>query len=146
MQKPSTRISIGMLALLLAGPAAAMSEGKTAQGEPYVTGGIGADELEALEKQRRRFSLRLLTAAKGSGAYLSDALIKITDASGRTVLNTTADGPWVYVNLKLGDYKVTVTYKGRVQQRATKIHAGDNHEVFFYFDEEVDRLPKGEKS
>ena len=26
------------------------------------------------------------------------------------------------------------------------IHVGDNHEMFFYFEEEVDRLPKGEKS
>jgi len=146
MRKAATRISIAILALLLAGPAAAMSEGKTAQGEPYLTGGIGADELEALEKQRKRFSLRLLTAAKGSGAYLADASVNIVDASGKTVLATKAEGPWVYVNLRLGDYKVTVTYKGRAQQRATKIHAGDNHEMFFYFEEAVDRLPKGEKS
>ena len=87
----------------------------------------------------------MLTAAKGSGAYLADALVRITDSSGKTVLDTTADGPWVYVNLKLGDYKVTVTYKGKTQQQATKIHTGDNHEIFFYFEEAVDRLPKGEK-
>ncbi len=134
-----------LLAALLAGPVGAMTQGKTAQGEPYVTGGVGAAELETLEKGRKGFSLRVLTAAKGSGAYLADARVAIVDAAGKTVLDTSADGPWVYVNLKSGDYKVTVTYKGKVQQRATKIHVGDNHEMFFYFEEAVDRLPKGEK-
>ncbi len=146
MRKPAIRISIGMLAILLAGPAASMSEGKTAQGEPYVSGGIGAGELEDLEKQRGRFSLRVLTAATGSGAYLADVLITITDAAGKTVLSTTADGPWLYVNLKLGDYKVTAIHKAQVKHQATKIHAGDRHEMFFYFDQPVERLPKGEKS
>ena len=145
MHKLMTTVSISLLAALLAGPAMALTQGKTAQGEPYITGGVGAAELETLEKGRKGFSLRVLTAAKGSGAYLADALVKITDASGKTVLDTKADGPWVYVNLKLGDYKVTVTYKGKAQQQATKIHAGDNHEIFFYFEEAVDRLPKGEK-
>jgi hypothetical protein len=40
---------------------------------------------------------------------------------------------------------VTVTFKAETRQQATKIHAGDRHELFFYFDEAVDRLPKGEK-
>ncbi len=146
MRKPAIQLSIGMLVLLLAAPVAPMSDGKTAQGEPYVTGGIGAGELEDLEKQRHRFSLRVLTAAKGSGAYLADVLITITDAAGKTVLSTNADGPWLYVNLKLGDYKVTAMYKAQIKHQATKIHAGDRHEIFFYFDQPVERLPKGEKS
>jgi hypothetical protein len=145
MRSGSWTLAAALLAAFFTGPAPAMTQGKTAQGEPYVTGGVGAAELETLEKGRKGFSLRLLTAVKGSGAYLADAMVKITDASGKTVLDTKADGPWVYVNLKLGDYKVMVTYKGKVQQQSTKIHAGDNHEIFFYFEETVDRLPKGEK-
>lgn len=122
-----------------------MSEGKTAQGEPFVTGGVGASEQETLLMQRPGFSLRMRTAANSSGAYLADALIKITDASGKTVLETRADGPWLYVSLKLGEYKVTANYKNQVKQQATRIHAGDHHEILFYFDAAVDRLPKGEK-
>ncbi|MBL8385349.1 MAG: carboxypeptidase regulatory-like domain-containing protein [Burkholderiales bacterium] len=138
-----------MTALLLAVsvclPAHALSEGKTVQGEPWISGGVGTAELERLEQGRKRYSLRVLTAAKGSGAYLADAVVKIVDAKGATVLETRADGPWLYVNLKLGEYKVTATYKSQVRQQATKIHAGDNHEIFFYFEEPVERLPKGEK-
>ena len=146
MRKPGTWISISLLALSLAGPAAPMSDGKTVQGEPYVIGGIGTSELEELEKQRPRFSLRVLTAAKGGDAYLADAETRITDLSGRAVLATTADGPWLYVNLKPGDYRVKATYKTQVRQQATRIRASDKHEIFFYFDETVERLPKGEKS
>lgn len=146
MQKPATRFAIGLFAMVLAGPAAPMSEGNTAHGEPYLTGGIGADELEDLERQRHRFSLRVLTAAKGSGAYLADALISITDSAGRTVLDTAADGPWLYVKLKPGDYKVKAAYGSQIRQQSTKIRANDRHEIFFYFDEAIERLPKGEKS
>ena len=78
-------------------------------------------------------------------AYLADALVKVTDAAGRTVLETRADGPWLYVNLRQGDYRVLVTYKSESRQQATRIHANDRHEMFFYFDEAVERLPKGEK-
>jgi len=134
-----------LLAALLVCPAAAMTEGKTAQGEAWISGGIGSSELELLDKRRGDFSLRILTAAKGSGAYLADALVKVTDAAGRTVLETRADGPWLYVNLKQGDYRVLVTYKSESRQQATRIHASDRHELFFYFDEAVERLPKGEK-
>jgi hypothetical protein len=145
MKKTLIPLAALLLSALLAAPALAVTEGKTAQGEPYVTGGVGASETETLEKQRSRFSLRVLTAAKTSGAFLADAVVKIIDAAGKTVLETKADGPWLYVNLKLGDYKVTATYKTQVKQQATKIHAGDHHEMFFYFDEPVERLPKGEK-
>lgn len=145
MQMTTRALTGALMVALLAGPAAAMTDGKTAQGEPWMTGGIGSGELESLEKQRNNFSLRILTAAKGSGAYLADALVKIVDAAGRTVLETRADGPWTYVNLKPGEYRVTVTYKSETRQQTTKISAGDRHEQFFYFEEAVDRLPKGEK-
>jgi hypothetical protein len=141
----SKAFAAALLAALLACPAAAMTEGRTAQGEAWISGGIGSSELELLDKQRGDFSLRILTAAKGSGAYLADALVKVTDAAGRTVLETRADGPWLYVNLRQGDYRVLVTYKSESRQQATRIHANDRHEMFFYFDEAVERLPKGEK-
>lgn len=126
-------------------PSWALVEGKTAQGEPYVTGGVGSTEEAALKQRSAAFSLRILVAASGSGAYLADARVRITDAGGRQVLDVQTDGPWLLVNLKLGDYKVVATYGGQTREQATRIHAGDRHEMVFRFDVPVERLPKGEK-
>jgi hypothetical protein len=126
-------------------PAWALVEGKTAQGEPYVTGGVGATEEASLKQRSAEFSLRILVAAAGSGAYLADARVRITDAGGRQVLDVRTDGPWLLVNLKLGAYKVVATVEGQTREQATTIHAGDRHEMVFRFDVPVERLPKGEK-
>ena len=131
--------------ILHAGSALALKEGKTTQGEPYVSGGVGAGEEEALVKQRGRYTLRVLTAASKSGAYLADAAIRIVDTGGKAVLEATADGPWLYVNLKPGDYKVNVSFGGQTKQQSTRIQPGDHHELFFYFDAPVERLPKDAK-
>lgn len=148
------RISIGfaasvliaaMLAPWAAGKALAVTEGKTAQGEPYVSGGIALGEREALEQRRAAFSLWIATAAKKTGSYLADARVIVTDEAGKTVLDTKLDGPWLLVNLKLGRYTVQASLRNQTQRKTTTIHPGDHHEMLFYFDLEVEVLPPGVK-
>ena len=131
------------LAALLVGPVIA-AEGKTIQGEPFVSGGVGSTERESLQRERTKYALFVQTAAKG-GAFLADVEVSISDMAGKPVLTTKLDGPWLLVNLKLGEYKVTASYGGKAQEKRTKIHVGDNHEMVFYFDEKVETLKKGEK-
>lgn len=131
------------LALASSGPAIA-AEGKTIQGEPFVSGGVSADERESLQKARTKYALFVQTAAK-AGPFLADVEVRITDKAGKPVLETKLDGPWLLVNLKLGEYKVTANYAGKTQEKWTNIHRGNNHEMVFYFDEKVDTLKKGEK-
>jgi hypothetical protein len=119
-------------------------EGKTIQGEPFVSGGVSLDEREGLQKERTKYALFVQTAAKG-GAFLAAVDVRITDKAGKPVLETKLDGPWLLVNLKLGEYKVTATYGGKAQEKRTTIHRGDNHEMVFYFDEPAEMLKKGEK-
>jgi hypothetical protein len=120
------------------------ADGKTIQGEPFVSGGVSTDERESLQKARTKYALFVQTAAK-SGPFLADVEVRITDKAGKPVLETKLDGPWLLVNLKLGEYKVTANYAGKTQEKWTNIHRGDNHEMVFYFDETVETLKKGEK-
>lgn len=136
---------VSMLASLAAGAALAATEGKTAQGEPYVSGGVALGEKEALKERRPDFSLWVVTAAKKSGSFLADARVKITDEAGKTVLDTKLDGPWLLVNLKVGKYKVDASFGKQTLEKTTNIQKGDHHEMLFYFDVEVETLPKGEK-
>ena len=120
------------------------ADGKTLQDEPYVSGGVGVEEREALQRERVSYALTVKTAAKG-GAYLADVGVRITDKAGKPVLETKLDGPWLLVNLKLGEYKVTANYGGKSIEKWTHVHRGDRHEIVFYFDENVEMLKKGEK-
>ena len=138
-------LAVSLLAPWAGGEALALSEGKTAQGEPYVSGGIALGEREALDKRRAAFSLWVATAAKKTGSYVADARVIVTDEAGKTVLDTRLDGPWLLVNLRLGRYTVQASLRNQTQRKTTTIHRGDRHEMLFYFDLEVETLPPGAK-
>jgi hypothetical protein len=134
---------VSMFAFPGAGVATAETEAKTAQGEGYISGGVALDERDALGKRRSDFSLWVATAAKKTGSYLSDVQIKISDAAGKTVLDTRLDGPWLLVDLKPGRYTVEAGFGKQTQRKSTNIGKGGHREMLFYFDLEVQTLPKG---
>lgn len=136
---------VSMFAYLGAGVAHALTEAKTAQGESYITGGIGLDERDVLDKRRAEFSLWIATAVKKAGSYLSDVRIRIADTAGKTVLDTKLAGPWLLVDLKPGRYTVEASLHEQTQRKTTNISKGGHREMLFYFDLAVETLPKGAK-
>jgi len=115
-------------------PAGAMQRGTTELGGAFVTGGVGQEEVDALNSEKSQYPLAILTAAKGSGAFLADVHIRITDAQSRQVLGTVMDGPWLLVNLPAGRYQVEAVLNSRVQKSVVTIGTGDHHQTAFYFD------------
>lgn len=134
MTRLRLRLAAATAIALVASKGFAVREGKTATGEPYMTGGVSEDVRDEMLRQRDKYNLFVSTASK-SGEYLADAHVTITDQPGKQILATTVDGPWLYVNLKLGVYKVKVRYDGQTQEQQTTIHKGDHHEMVFRFDE-----------
>jgi len=115
-------------------PAGAMERGTTDQGRPFVSGGVGGDEMDALNNERSQYSLAILTAAKGSGAFLGDVHIRITDGQSNRVLDTVMDGPWLLVDLPAGRYQVEADLDGRPQKNFVTVRSGDHRQTVFYFD------------
>ena len=60
---------------------------------PYVSGGIGEEELAVLRLVRGDYNLRLLFADQ-SGTYLSGIEARILDAHGKTVLQAAKREGW----------------------------------------------------
>jgi hypothetical protein len=121
------------LAAVLA-PAGAMVRGSTDSGRSFVSGGVGSEEMAALDLERGRYALAILTAAKGSGAFLSDIRIRITDAHDAQVLETVMDGPWLLVDLPAGRYTIAATLDQRVQKTLIDLGSTGHHQATFYFD------------
>jgi hypothetical protein len=130
-----------LLALAFA-PAGAGAQGMTDSGRPFISGGIGQAERDALQSARHRYGLAIQTAVRGSRDYLADVHIRITDSKARPVLETDMDGPWLLVDLPAGRYQVEATRHHRVQRHAVSFLAGGHGQANFYFDDEHANVPR----
>jgi hypothetical protein len=90
-------------------------KGKTKQDFAYMSGGVGIDERQAMEKLGKNYNLKLSFADR-SGAYLDDVKLVIKNEKGTEVINTTTNGPWFYIELPPGKYSVEATFDGKTRR------------------------------
>lgn len=107
---------------------------KTQGQTQFVSGGIGKDESEAMLQARSSWPLTLQltqsTQAAGSTAeYISDVQIIIKDVLGNIVLDTTADGPYLLVNLPAGKYSLDATYNSITLHRNISLQKGSGKKI-----------------
>lgn len=127
-----TQAVIILIAVTLALPVAAAAEVvvHTENGVSYVSGGVGDEELKALNAMSARFNLKLTLALK-TGEFVSDATVRIQDSHRETVVDTVADGPVLFAQLKPGSYTVTCTLGGKeLQQTAHVTDRTQQHLLF----------------
>ena len=77
-------------------------------GVSYVSGGVGTSSIDRLNSLANDFNVKLVFALK-SGAYVSNVRVTIADATGRTVLDATSEGPWFLAKLPAGVYQIVAT-------------------------------------
>jgi hypothetical protein len=128
----------GAAALAAAGfglsqPACALTSGKTGQDLAFVGGGIADTDRETLRAGRMRYSLWVQTVSI-RGAYLSEARLAILTEAGAPVIDVPMGGPWLFVDLKPGAYRISVNYGGSSETRELQVRAGAHNEMVFYFE------------
>lgn len=121
---------------LLLAPLCSTAEvgGETTQNRPYVTGGVSIEEATALEQQRNAYRLWVVTADRGSGAWLAGAQAVLRDSRGEVVLETTLDGPYLMVDLAPGRYALEVRHEGQTQRQQVSIGRSGTRQLVMYFD------------
>ena len=135
------RTTVALLIALAAWPAAATTEGRTTQDRPFVTGGVTSEETADLRTKQPFFSVSLLTAARGSGAYLASVHVHIVDGQGTLVLDTDMDGPYLLVDLAPGKYELEAVNKGETQRRTLTLREGNPRRLVLYFKSDADVSP-----
>ena len=152
-QCPRTLVRQIALAAVLGAcvPVFAFDRGKTESGVEYASGGIGLAERRELHDHKSQFSLWVTAAAKGSGAYLSDVRLKITDVrDGRVVVDRTMDGPWFFAALPPGRYEVQGSMLAdgddmtQAIKRDVQIGPGAHRQVVLRFNSKADVGPERE--
>jgi hypothetical protein len=71
---------------------------------PYVSGGVGREESDALEAAQRDYNLRI-TSADHRGHFYGNTHVIVRDAKAQTVLDLTG-GPLFYAQMPKGRYVV----------------------------------------
>jgi hypothetical protein len=99
--------------------------GKTDQGYPFASGGVGTEERELMRKEAQRYDLDLGFADR-TGDYLSDVNLTITDKHGNQVVDTTTAGPWFYIELPDGKYDVRASYDNQTEE-IKNLEVSKNH-------------------
>jgi hypothetical protein len=96
-------------------PAIVITEGKTAQGYPYLTGGVGSDERIALEERGKDFNVKFVFA-ESDGSFIAAVTVEIVGAKNEPIASLSTTGPWFYIQLPPGIYHVKATFAGQVKE------------------------------
>ena len=89
-------------------------------GSAYYSGGVGITEREQMKDMTRDCNLKLVFDTR-TGAYLSAINVKIQDAKGKVLIDTTSKGPWFSAKLPAADYRVTASFGNHNNVRSVRL-------------------------
>jgi hypothetical protein len=104
------------------------------QGEvTYLGGGVGLNEAKAVMHAAKAHPLELefVLKAKPVDEYLANVKVKIKNAHDKTMLDATAEGPFLLAKLPAGRYTVIANRDGKVEHRLVDIAANAHRHVVF---------------
>jgi len=91
------------------------------QDTAVISGGASIDDFADLNRQAGDYQLKLILAAKRSGAYLADVDVVVRSLPSReVVLEHRSQGPLVLAQLAPGRYEVTASYGDVLPGAATR--------------------------
>lgn len=100
----------------------------------YVSGGIGKDEADAMKQAATRYPLELMFVAKeknGHDAYEAGDKVMIRDHTGKVVLDTRSEGPFLLAKLTPGKYTVEAIDNGKSRERSVVLMPGQHAHLTF---------------
>ena len=100
---------------------------------PYITGGVGVDERDALLAATKDYGLKLVFAEKQETAFLTDVTVRIATSRGEQVMLMKEMGPYLFVKLAPGNYTITASSRERVLEQSTRVSAGRQVDAAFYW-------------
>ena len=100
-----------------------ITKGKTAQGYPYLAGGVSSNERENFVERSRDFNLRLSFADR-KGPYIADVAVVIEAAKGVEIIRMEVDGPLFFIQLPDGNYVVKATFNRETKRVNVKLLKG----------------------
>ncbi|MCY1212742.1 hypothetical protein D9M68_411140 [compost metagenome] len=95
---------------------------RDADGVRYLTGGVGQDEAAYLRKASGDYSVRL-TFTGSAGQYLAGVDTHIYDSHGKQRFAAVSDGPFLFVQLPPGRYRIVASADGKEREQTLVVPA-----------------------
>ncbi|MDN5937429.1 MAG: hypothetical protein L0H83_02075 [Salinisphaera sp.] len=93
-------------------------------GVDFVTGGVGKEEMQSMAKHYSGYDLKLVNARKtGDAAFVVGVDISISQ-QGKTLVDTTTAGPWLWADVPAGSYQVQASFDGASQDAVIQVPNG----------------------
>jgi hypothetical protein len=124
---------LSSLAVLWAVACAVPAQAAAPENVPFINGGVGEDQRLEMLAARKDYNLLLTFATRGSGEFVADVRLTVTDHAGKTVLRLDAAGPLVYARVAPGNYKVEAVARGVTQTQAATVARQGARDVYFYW-------------
>ena len=116
------KFAAAFIAILLGSTALYAADAPVAEQPIQMTsGGVGEKGMDDITAVQQHYSLKLVFA-KTNGEYQADVGVQISDHKGNTVVNTTAKGPVLLVNLAPGVYTVSASLEGETKTKRVVAH------------------------
>lgn len=84
-----------------------------ARGQRYVTGGIGSEEVEALQAYKKQFNLYFVFTEGKIGRVIDDVNLSILDGQNQLVFAIKHANPRLLLQLPAGRYQAVANYQGQ---------------------------------
>jgi hypothetical protein len=76
----------------------------------FMSGGVSQTEREILKDRGKGYSLKLIFSSE-RGKYLSNVIVEVIDQKNQTVLITVSNGPWLFIDLPTGTFKIEASFR-----------------------------------
>lgn len=95
------------------------------RGISYISGGVGEEESQAILAEAKQWPLllELSQLENGRGVWIFGAKIKILNSQNQVIFDAQADGPYILINLAVGQYQIEASYLGVTQKRSVNVQA-----------------------
>jgi hypothetical protein len=125
-------IGSGVIAPSIAADTLAAMEARQYGPVSFISGGVGDDERQQIEKLFPDYPLQLLFASKGTpNEYLADVKVQIKDQAGKPVLDAVSQGPFFLLKMPAGRYAISASYEGVVKQQSVQVTGAKSQRVVF---------------
>ncbi len=102
-------------------------------GHAWQSGGFGASEVAAMNRQDGPYNLRLAFSEGKHNDYVTGLKLRIVDATGKPVFKLSGAGPLTDVALAPGAYKVVADYHGVARTDRVTLKKGEPLDVYLHW-------------
>ena len=94
----------------------------------YISGGIGEDEAAAMKAESKSWPLSIEFSEHlvNQDLWVAQVYLRILDSKGKTLFDTTVDGPIFLGKVPPGNYELLATYQGVMKRRVIEIKQGQH--------------------